>query len=31
MEPEIEVLAHGRLFWFADWPVADVPTNGAIV
>jgi hypothetical protein len=31
MESEIEALAHGRPFWFADWPVTDVPTNGAIV
>jgi hypothetical protein len=24
-------LERGRLFWFADWPVASVPTSGAVV
>ena len=27
----LDVLEHGQLFWFADWPVAAVPRSGALV
>src|SRR4051794_13283961 len=29
--PDLDVLQHGVIYWFSDWPIAAVPRSGSIV